>query len=164
MTTGLAILSEIELMAFDFDGVFTDNTVYVSQNGTESVRCWRGDGLGISKVKEIGVKTCIISTEVNPIVRVRAEKLKIQCIQGVENKADAIFELCKETGVSPQKTLFIGNDVNDIPAFKCVGVAVGVADSCEMINAFVLFKTQRSGGKGAVREICDLVIAAKKNY
>ena len=69
--------ASIELIAFDFDGVFTDNTVYVLQDGSESVRCWRSDGLGLSRLADIGVETYIVSTEVNPVVTMRANKLNI---------------------------------------------------------------------------------------
>jgi len=159
----MKLLASVELIAFDFDGVFTDNTVYVSQDGTESVRCWRSDGLGLSRLADIGVKTYIVSTEKNPVVTIRANKLKIQCKQGVEDKAAAILDICKELGVSPKQTMFVGNDINDIPAFKVVGMAAGVADAYDEINPHVLFKTERAGGKGAVREICDIVIKAKMN-
>lgn len=159
----MKLLASVELIAFDFDGVFTDNTVYVSQDGSESVRCWRSDGLGLSRLADVGVKTYIVSKEKNPVVTMRANKLKIQCRQGIEDKAAAILDICKELGVSPQQTMFVGNDINDIPAFKVVGVAAGVADAYEEINPHVLFKTERAGGKGAVREICDIVIKAKMN-
>ena len=156
------LLENFHSLVFDFDGVFTDNTVYVSQDGSESVRCWRSDGLGLSRLEEIGVKTFIISTEINPVVTMRANKLKIKCKQGIEDKAAAILEICREYKISPEQTMFVGNDINDIPAFKVVGIAAGSADAYEEINPHILFKTGRAGGKGAVREICDIVIKAKK--
>ena len=72
------LLRNIELVIFDFDGVFTDNTVYVSQDGVESVKCWRGDGLGLDKLKSISVNLCIVSSEINPVVTQRAKKLDIK--------------------------------------------------------------------------------------
>ena len=164
MNVNMQLLASVKLIAFDFDGVFTDNTVYVSQDGSESVSCWRSDGLGLTRLAEIGVQTYIVSTEKNIVVTMRANKLKINCKQGVENKAIAILEICKEVGVSPEYTLFVGNDINDIPAFKVVGMAAGVADAYEEINSHVLFKTVRAGGRGAVREICDIVIKAKNQH
>jgi 3-deoxy-D-manno-octulosonate 8-phosphate phosphatase (KDO 8-P phosphatase) len=163
LSINIKLLASVELIAFDFDGVFTDNTVYVSQDGTESVRCWRSDGLGLSRLQDLGVKVCIVSTETNPVVTVRVNKLKIRCKQGVEDKAAAILDICKELDISPQRTMFVGNDINDIPAFKVVGMPAGVADAYDEINPHVLFKTERAGGKGAVREICDIVIKAKMN-
>ena len=156
------MLASVKLIAFDFDGVFTDNTVYVAEDGSESVRCWRSDGLGLSRLMAVGVKVCILSTEKNPVVTMRANKLNIRCLQGIENKAAAIMDICRELDVPLHKTMFVGNDINDIPAFNVVGIAVGVADAYEEINPHILFKTMRPGGKGAVREICDIVIKAKE--
>lgn len=155
------LLSTVELIAFDFDGVFTDNTVLVSQDGIESVRCWRSDGLGLSRLSMLGVHLLIISTEENPVVGVRAKKLKLPCKQGVEDKAKAILQACEEIGVNPAKTMFVGNDINDIPAFRAVGMPVAVADAYPEVYPHVLLRTKNPGGRGAVREICDMVFSAK---
>jgi 3-deoxy-D-manno-octulosonate 8-phosphate phosphatase (KDO 8-P phosphatase) len=155
------LLSSVKLIAFDFDGVFTDNTVYVTQCGVESVRCWRSDGIGLSRLKDFGIQAIIISTEANSVVTTRAKKLKIPCKQGVADKADAILKSCAELGVSPDQTMFIGNDVNDIPAFKAIKFPVAVADAYPEVLPYVLFSTEKSGGFGAVREVCDLICQAK---
>lgn len=155
------ILASVRLIAFDFDGVFTDNTVYVSQDGIETVRCWRSDGLGLARLRNVGVQAFIISTEANPVVTTRANKLKLPCKQGVEDKAAGILATCQELHIDPQQTMFVGNDINDIPAFLSVGIPVGVADAYTEIYPYILFRTQRSGGYGAVREICDLVFNAQ---
>jgi YrbI family 3-deoxy-D-manno-octulosonate 8-phosphate phosphatase len=154
-------LSSVCLIAFDFDGVFTDNTVYVTQDGVESVRCWRSDGLGLSRLRSVGVQAFIISTEANPVVSARAQKLKLACKQGVEDKAAAILATCSELKIPPEETMFVGNDINDIPAFKSVGLPVAVADAYPEIYPYVLYRTQKPGGMGAVREICDLVYNAR---
>jgi 3-deoxy-D-manno-octulosonate 8-phosphate phosphatase (KDO 8-P phosphatase) len=156
-------LSTIRLIAFDFDGVFTDNTVYVSHDGIESVRCWRSDGLGLSRLRSVGVHAYIISTEVNPVVSIRAKKLRLSFDQGVEDKAAAILSACKKFNIPPEETMFVGNDVNDIPAFKSVTFPVAVADAHPEIYPFVLYRTQKPGGMGAVREICDLVYSARNS-
>ncbi len=155
------LLSSVRLIAFDFDGVFTDNTVYVTQDGLESVRCWRSDGLGLSRLRSVGVQAFIISTEANPVVSARAQKLKLACKQGIEDKAAAILSICSELDIPPQQTMFVGNDINDIPAFKSVGLPVAVADAYPEVYPYALYRTQRSGGMGAVREICDLVYKAR---
>jgi len=155
------LLSSVRLIAFDFDGVFTDNMVYVTQEGIESIRCWRSDGLGLSRLRSVGVQAFIISTEVNPVVSARAKKLKLACKQGVEDKAAAILATCFELNIPPEKTMFVGNDINDIPAFKSVGLPVAVADAYPEIYPYVLYRTQKPGGMGAVREICDLVYNAR---
>lgn len=156
------LLSTVRLIAFDFDGVFTDNSVYVTQDGIESVRCWRSDGLGLERLRSIGIEALIISTEINPVVMARAQKLKLPCKQGVQDKAAEILATCQDLQIDPQQTMFVGNDINDIPAFQSIGVPVGVADSYPEIYPYILCLTQRPGGMGAVREICDLVFNARK--
>lgn len=157
------LLATVRLIAFDFDGVFTDNTVYVSQDGVESVRCWRSDGLGLSRLHRVGVQTFIISTEDNPVVTARANKLKMACKQGVEDKAATILDVCRELEIEPTQTMFVGNDINDIPAFKSIGVPIAVADAYPEVSPHVLFRTEKPGGFGAVREICDLVFHARNS-
>jgi 3-deoxy-D-manno-octulosonate 8-phosphate phosphatase (KDO 8-P phosphatase) len=155
-------LASVRLVAFDFDGVFTDNSVYVSQEGVESVRCWRSDGLGLSRLSNAGVHLLIISTETNPVVTVRAKKLKLPCKQAVEDKALAILETCEELGIATDDTMFVGNDINDIPAFNVVGMPVAVADAYPETYPHILYRTNKPGGYGAVREICDLIYNAKQ--
>lgn len=154
-------LASVQLIVFDFDGVFTDNTVYVDQHGVESVRCWRSDGLGLSRLREIGVKIFIISTEANPVVTARANKLKIACRQSVEDKSSALIEICAEFRVDPDNAMFVGNDINDIPAFKSAGFPIAVADAYPEVDPYIVFRTMKPGGFGAVREICDMVFLAR---
>jgi len=137
--------------------VFTNNAVYIDQDGVESVRCSRSDGLGLARVRELDIKLCIVSTEVNPVVTVRAKKLKVKCWQAVSDKSIAVREVCIEFGIDPKKAMFVGNDINDIPAFKSVGFPVGVADCYDEIIPHISYITSREGGSGAVREICDVV-------
>ena len=156
------LLSSVELVVFDFDGVFTDNTVIVNQDGVESVRCWRSDGLGLLRLSSINVKTFIISTEKNSVVSLRAKKLNVPCRQGIEDKSTSIVDICKELQIAPEKTMFVGNDINDIPAFQSVGIPVAVFDAYPEVYPYVIFKTNTPGGVGAVREICDLIFRAKQ--
>ena len=96
-----------------------------------------------------------------PVVTARATKLGIGCIQAVEDKALAIASACADFGVELAETMFVGNDINDIPAFKLVGYPVCVADAYPEVLPYTLFQTQRSGGLGAVREVCDMIFAVK---
>jgi YrbI family 3-deoxy-D-manno-octulosonate 8-phosphate phosphatase len=148
---------EIKSVVFDFDGVFTDNTVIVDQNGVESVKCWRSDGLGLDRLRSLGITLLVISTEINPVVSTRAKKLKMECIQGVDDKSTTILQWASDKNIQLLNTAFIGNDINDIPAFKKVGFPIAVADSYEEIKPYVKFITSKNGGYGAVREICDLI-------
>jgi YrbI family 3-deoxy-D-manno-octulosonate 8-phosphate phosphatase len=155
------LLAGVQLVAFDFDGVFTDNTVYVTQDGSEAVCCWRSDGIGLTRLRNAGVHVLILSTESNPVVAVRATKMHAPFRQGIEDKAAAILECCRENAVEPRHAMFVGNDVNDIPAFKAVGVPVAVRDSYPEVLEHVAYRTTRPGGHGAVREVCDLIVRAK---
>jgi YrbI family 3-deoxy-D-manno-octulosonate 8-phosphate phosphatase len=155
------VLASVKLVVFDFDGVFTDNTVIVNQDGTEAVRCWRSDGLGLARLSHAGVRAFIISTEANSVVSARAQKLRLPCKQGISDKAAAIIETCAELGIAPEHTMFVGNDINDIPALKLVGVPVAVADAYPEVLPHVRFRTSKPGGYGAVREVCDMIFLAK---
>ena len=152
-----ADLNRIELLVFDFDGVFTDNTVVVDSQGVESVTCWRGDGLGLSRVKSLNLKMVIVSTETNNVVGQRASKLDLPFLQSIRDKESAIKEYASRVDVSLSNVLFLGNDINDIPGFQIVGLPVAVADADPEVFPFVRFQTNVCGGRGAVREICDSI-------
>ncbi len=151
----------VKLVVFDFDGVFTDNTVYVSQDGVESVRCWRSDGLGLAKLKAAGVPTAIVSTETNPVVSARGRKLAIRCIQGCEDKLSAVRALAEEHGLTLADVAFVGNDINDLACLQAVGLPIVVQDAHPDVAAVGTYRTTAPGGRGAVREVCDAVIAAR---
>ena len=156
-------LSNLKLALFDFDGVMTDNLVTVSELGTESVVCCRSDGIGLKRLASVGIKIFVISSETNPVVKKRCDKLGIPFMQGVTNKENAILEICKRYNFKTTECLFLANDINDIPALKIVGIPAAVADAYPEILDHVIFKTKSKGGKGAVREICDIIFNAKKD-
>ncbi|MFS6826622.1 KdsC family phosphatase [Cyanobium sp. ATX-6F1] len=122
-------LSTIRIIFYDFDGVFTDNHVLVDSNGIEHVRCSRLDGFGISRLRSMGVLQLIVSTEINPVVSRRAEKLLLPVHQSVEDKAEVVAKVCAEHGILLEHAAFVGNDINDIDAMKAVGIAFAVADA-----------------------------------
>lgn len=153
------LLSKVRLVVFDFDGVFTDNVVYVDESGKESVSSWRSDGIGLSRLRSVGIEAQIISTEVNPVVSMRARKLKVACKQGVDDKAATLVEYCREMSIDLARTAFVGNDINDIPAFKVVGLPIAVGDAYPEVFPHVIYRTARFGGRGAVREVCDLLFS-----
>lgn len=149
-------IRSIKLLVFDFDGVFTDNTVYVSQDGTESVRCWRGDGLGLRKLDKLGVIYAIISTEANSVVSERAKKLRIRCIHDCADKLISLNALAAELGVRIDECAFLGNDINDAIVLEKVRLPIVVDDAHEDVLKHARLQTSRRGGLGAVREVCDL--------
>lgn len=154
--------ASVNLVVFDFDGVFTDNTVYVSQEGTETVRCWRGDGLGLARLKLAGVETAIISTETNPVVTARSRKLSMRCLQGCDDKLTALRTLANELRVTLDQVAFVGNDINDLACLNAVGLSIVVQDAHQDVIASADYRTATRGGRGAVREVCDLIAAARE--
>jgi YrbI family 3-deoxy-D-manno-octulosonate 8-phosphate phosphatase len=150
------IIGRIRLLAFDFDGVFTDNMVYVFENGTEAVRCFRSDGIGLQKLKKLGIESIIISTEANPVVSARARKLKMRCIQDCQNKRAVLEKIVQEKNITLRQVAFVGNDVNDLACLQCVGLPIVVQDAYPDVLPTALYQTKRPGGRGAVREVCDL--------
>jgi YrbI family 3-deoxy-D-manno-octulosonate 8-phosphate phosphatase len=150
------LIRRIKLLAFDFDGVFTDNRVHVNQEGVESVSCWRGDGEGFKIIRRLGIDMVIISTEKNPVVAARGRKVGIRCLQGVEDKAAALKGIAEESGLSMDEVAFVGNDTNDLPALREAALPIVVADANPAIVAHARFRTNARGGQGAVREVCDL--------
>lgn len=153
--------SEVEIVFFDFDGVLTDNRVIVNERGEESVLCYRSDGIGLSKLKSLNIPLYIISTEKNPVVIKRSEKLGLKCFNSIEKKDDKVISLCNKHGIDLSKAMFMGNDINDLSVLKIVGFPVGVADAFPEILEIIKYKTKKSGGFGAVREICDLIHSDK---
>jgi len=149
-------LQRIRLVVFDFDGVFTDNCVYVLQDGTEAVRCWRGDGIGLANLARVGVESVIVSTESNPVVTARSRKLGIRCIQACSDKREAVAGLLKEMQLSSDQVAFVGNDTNDLSCLSFVGLPIVVADAHPSTTLLAQFQTTARGGQGAVREVCDL--------
>jgi 3-deoxy-D-manno-octulosonate 8-phosphate phosphatase (KDO 8-P phosphatase) len=148
-------IRKTRLFAFDFDGVFTDNTVYVFEDGRESVRCWRSDGLGLRKLERL-VRIVILSTEKNPVVLRRAEKLGIECHHGLPDKLVVLERLAREAGIELSQVAYMGNDINDAACLGRVGLPIVVQDAHEDVLPLARIRTQTRGGRGAVREVCDL--------
>jgi YrbI family 3-deoxy-D-manno-octulosonate 8-phosphate phosphatase len=155
------LFTDIRFVVFDFDGVFTDNRVFVSQTGEESVACCRSDGFGLARLREAGIDCMIISSEVNPVSSVRAAKLKIACRQGVTDKLAALQEEVLRRNLTMAQTAFVGNDINDAACLKAVGLPVLVADAWDEVRPLAKLILTRRGGEGAVREFCDMVWARR---
>jgi YrbI family 3-deoxy-D-manno-octulosonate 8-phosphate phosphatase len=151
--------ARLKLLALDFDGVMTDNTVYVFEDGREAVRCSRLEGYGLRRLAKAGVETLIVSTEANPVVAARARKLATPCLQDVPDKVAALETLMAERGVGWAEIGFLGNDINDLDVLSRVGLPVIVADAHECVQDKGWFRTRRCGGDGAVRELCDAIAA-----
>jgi YrbI family 3-deoxy-D-manno-octulosonate 8-phosphate phosphatase len=156
----LEVLRGIKLLVFDFDGVFTDNTVYVDQNGRETVRCWRSDGLGLAKLRDVGLPLLVISTEKNPVVAVRCKKLGLPVVHGVADKLQELMYRTAEVPCSMSQVAYMGNDENDLSCLSEAGIAIVPADAHESVFLPGVWRTHAPGGKGCVREVCELFHAA----
>lgn len=154
--------ARVRLLGIDFDGVMTDNMVYLFEDGRESVRCSRLEGYGLRRAAATGVHCFILSTEANPVVTQRANKLKIECIQNCPDKVEAFGVMLTKHGLTMEEAAFIGNDVNDLELLKRVGLPAIVADAHEDLDALKAFRTRRKGGDGAVRELCDAIAIVRE--
>ena len=150
---------DIDLVIMEFDGVLTDNRVYVMEDGRETVACHRGDGWGIGIIREAGIEVMILSTERNPVVSARANKLGIECQQNCQDKAVATAKLIQEKGLDPARVMYVGNDTNDAEAMALVGHPAAPADAHPSILKIAKIVTQAGGGYGVVRELADLLVS-----
>ncbi len=148
----------VSLVVLDFDGVLTDDRVYVNQHGEETVAAHRGDGMGISQLKKAGIEVVILSKEKNPVVKARADKLRIPAYQGIDEKGKELQSLMADKGVSAEQVVYLGNDINDLPCFPLVGLAAAVADAHPKVIERAQLVLNKNGGYGAVRELCDLLL------
>jgi len=152
--------STVKLIVSDFDGVITDNRVWTDENGRETVAASRSDSMRIRELRERGIEIVILSSEPNPVVRARAEKMGVEAIQGIElrGKGEALKKLLAEKNVDAANVVYIGNDLNDLPCFEIVGWAVAVADAYPEVLRAADYVLTRPGGHGALRELCELVL------
>lgn len=155
-------LNSIKLIVFDFDGVFTNNLVYISEDGKESVSCNRSDGIGLSMLRALGIDMMILSTENNLVVKQRAKKLLLECHHGIDNKLEYLKKLSEERNIPLQNIAYLGNDINDLGCLLEVGLAVVVADAYSEVKAVAQIILKKNGGDGAVREFCELIYKSKK--
>ncbi len=149
--------TRIDLIVYDFDGVMTDNRVIVDENGKESAVVSRGDGYGVGMIRRLGIPQMILSTEINPIVAHRAEKLKLPVVHNVPDKAEALKSYCGENGYDLSRVLYIGNDINDLDAMMLVGWKGAPADAEEEILKIADWVSSKNGGYGVVRELARIL-------
>lgn len=150
--------ADIDAVVLDFDGTQTDDRAYLAADGSEQVAVHRGDGLGVAAMRRAGLGVLILSTETNPVVGARARKLGVEYLQGVEAKGPALAGWCRDNGIDPERVLYLGNDVNDLPCFSQVGWPVAVASAHAPVRAAARAVTTVPGGHGAVREIASWIL------
>jgi len=156
------IPSSVKLIVSDFDGVFTDNRVWTKKNGAEGVASYRSDSIRIKDLRKRGIDLVILSSEPNPVVRLRADKMGVELIQGIDvfGKGKALKKLLVRKKVNAANAVYIGNDINDLPCFEIAGFAVAVADAYPEVLQAADHVLTRPGGHGAIRELCDLVLSS----
>ncbi|RZU17235.1 acylneuraminate cytidylyltransferase [Streptomyces sp. BK239] len=154
----LPAAGDVDAVVLDFDGTQTDDRVLIDSEGREFVSVHRGDGLGIAALRRSGLKMLILSTERNPVVAARARKLQLPVLHGVDRKDLALKQWCDEQGVAPERVLYVGNDVNDLPCFALVGWPVAVASAHDVVRGAARAVTALPGGDGAIREIAGWLL------
>jgi len=152
------LLKNIDIFVFDFDGVMTNNQVYIDQNGNEHVSCSRSDGLAFDVLRVLNKPAYILSTEENSVVTARAKKLKITAIQGCNDKVIALKNLAKLDKLDLNRILYIGNDLNDYNAMKICGYSACPADSHEKIKKISTITLNSIGGHGVIRELVENIL------
>ena len=156
-------LASIRLVAFDVDGVFTDGRFYLSNDGVESKAFNTQDGYGVRCLLDAGVEIAVISGRRSAAVQQRMDELGVRhVIQGCADKINAFDALTKELGITDAECIYVGDDVPDLPLLAKAGISMAVANAVAEVRELSDYTTHLSGGFGAVREICDLLLRARR--
>jgi YrbI family 3-deoxy-D-manno-octulosonate 8-phosphate phosphatase len=155
-----AMPEKIELIICDFDGVITDNRVWVDQDGRETVAAYRSDSVRVKDLRAIGIDVMILSSEPNRVVEARARKMGVEAIHGIalHDKGRVMREVLEQKNINAENVIFIGNDINDLPCFEVAGWSVAVADAYPEVIQASDFVLSKPGGHGALRELSDLIL------
>ncbi|MBE7432738.1 MAG: acylneuraminate cytidylyltransferase [Anaerolineales bacterium] len=150
----------VKMILCDFDGVVTDNLVLTDENGKETVSASRSDSMHIKTLREKGVEVMILSSEPNPVVLARAKKMGVEAIHGIgmQDKGRVMREVLEQKKVRAGEVIYIGNDLNDLPCFEIAGWSVAVADAYPEVLRAADHVLTKPGGRGAVRELCEMVL------
>jgi YrbI family 3-deoxy-D-manno-octulosonate 8-phosphate phosphatase len=157
-----AVQLDVDALVTDFDGVHTDDSVLVGQDGSEFVTVTRGDGMGIGLLRHAGVPVLILSTESNAVVGARAAKLGVEVRQGVADKAAVLLAWTQARSLDLDRVAYLGNDVNDLPCLDLVGWPIAVPDAHPRVLAAARLVLGNPGGRGAVREVAERILAARE--
>ena len=153
-------MTDIKLFATDVDGTMTDGCMYYAENGIELKKFNFRDGMGFKLLRDAGIKTAIITSEDTPIVKKRADKLKVDYLSmGTWEKLDFVENICKELNISLNEVAYIGDDINDIELLNAVGLKACPNNSVKKVKEIENIKVLSSkGGDGAIREFIELII------
>lgn len=159
------LAANIKLLLLDVDGVLTDGSLYFSSNGEETKAFNTLDGHGIRMLMENQIEVGIITGRESSAVSRRAKDLELKIVfQNQKNKLAALEQILSSLKLEPQQVAYVGDDLPDLPVMKVVGLSFAVANAHDSIKDFAAFTTTRSGGQGAVREICDYLLKSQGKY
>ncbi len=154
--------SKIKLVIFDVDGVLTNGTLFVGDDGQEYKAFHSRDGLGMNMLQNSGVEIGIITARTSNVVKLRMESLSIKYVyQGRKEKLPAYKELLAESGLSSEQVAYVGDDLVDLPVLRQVGLAIAVADAHPFVTKHVHWQTKNNGGVGAARDVCEMIMQAQ---
>ncbi|WP_020559216.1 3-deoxy-manno-octulosonate-8-phosphatase KdsC [Thiofilum flexile] len=154
----------IQLVIFDVDGVLTDGRLYFNDAGEETKAFYARDGLGMRLLMDHGIKTAILTGRQSELVLHRARNLQMDLslvYQGYRDKRPAFKQLLQQTGLQPEQIAYVGDDIVDLPVMAQVGLAIAVQDAHPMVKQHSHWVTEHQGGKGAVRDACELILSAQ---
>lgn len=155
----------VRLLICDVDGVLTDGRITFDDGGVQSKSFDVRDGHGLKMLQREGVTVALITGRSSKVVEVRARELGIkEVFQGIKRKRPVFEELIERLGLKPLEVAYVGDDVVDLPVMVLVGLSVAVADAHEEVRAMADHVTERPGGRGAVREVCELILKAKGHW
>lgn len=157
----LARAANIRLVAFDVDGTLTDGRLWLAEDGREIKAFHVHDGLGIKLLREHGIEVAIISARISHAVELRAEQLGIDHVyQGTVDKLACLRDILDASGLAAGQAAYVGDDLPDLPSMRACGLAIAVADARPEVAREAHWQTRAKGGKGAAREVCDLIVTA----
>ncbi len=156
------MMSLIKCLILDVDGVLTDGTIWLNEQGTELKRFHIHDGLGIKRLQQAGITVAIISGRSSGSVTARMAELQVRHVyQGCADKLFIFNKLIKELGIESKEVAYMGDDLPDLPVMQVVGLSIAVANACPEVKAVAHWQTVKNGGEGAVREACERLLATQ---
>jgi 3-deoxy-D-manno-octulosonate 8-phosphate phosphatase (KDO 8-P phosphatase) len=160
----LELASRIKLVIFDVDGVLTDGSLYLGDDGQEYKAFNSRDGHGMTMIQQTGVKLAVITGRTSQVVRLRMESLGVEHVyQGKRDKLPAYEELRQGLGIPEEEIAYVGDDVVDLPVMRRVGLSIAVADAHPLVQRHAHWLTRSPGGRGAGRDVCELIMEAQGN-